>query len=119
MSIEDLMDHKCDIYHYGSSDQSIGYGFKEKKHSYPDVADIKEVSCHFHATESTINQDETMNKYPAHIKVDFPIGTNIQLNDKVVWSENGLAYTAEIPRTIRGHHIVVYVNRSGAVKEAL
>lgn len=121
MSFEDLLDHKCDIYHYTNQSVNKGYGFTENKYSYPDAPDEKDISCHFHVTDTNIKQDAPMNKYPAHIKVDFPADANIKLNDKVVWKDgsNTFSYTAEIPRNIRGHHIVVFVNRDGAVKEAL
>ncbi len=47
-------------------------------------------------------------------KSEDPLGTDIRLNDKVVDLENGYAYIAEVPRVIRGHHISVYLHRTGA-----
>ncbi len=123
MAIEDLFDHKCDIYHCLESNDSPGYGLPgSPKFSYPDTPDLVDVPCHFAVSNAYINisQGEPKNHYTGQIKLTLPKGTDIRLNDKIVdktidaatGEVKGYEYTAEIPRDIRGHHIAVYLHRT-------
>jgi hypothetical protein len=122
LAIEDFFDHKCDIYHSKKETVSPGYNLPgSPKFSYGSVPDIENVDCHFHVKNSsiTIVQEEVVNRYEDHVKLALPAGTDIRLNDRVINRDTGLVYTAELPRNIRDHHIAVYLQRAGAIKEAL
>ena len=113
--IENLLDHSCDIYHLTKTASSPGYGLpSESNFSYPAKADLEGVSCHFGIKNSqvVVVQREPQQDYDARIKLTLPAGTDIRVNDKVVDNDSGYSYTAEIPRNIRGHHIIVYVKRN-------
>lgn len=124
MALEDFFDHTCMLFHAEKNNRNLGYGISDENHfSYPDVAEEKDtdIPCHFSVKAGTYqtSQGEPQNAYSARLKLALPIGTDIRVNDKVISGVTGYEYTAEIPRNIRNHHITVYVNRSGTVKEAL
>ena len=114
--IEDFFDHKCNIFHVTTTSSSPGYGLptgSDVKYGYGTKPDLTEVMCHFGVKTSsiTIVQNEPQNDMDARIKLTLPTGTDIRLNDKIVSLETGLEYTAEQPRNIRDHHIIVYIKR--------
>ena len=120
MAWEDFLNHTCDLYHVVSTDTTPGYGLPgTPKHSYANVPDLVDVPCHFKQGSSgvvgnTIKQELPQKDYNARLKVVFPAGTDVRLNDKVVDHRTGMVYYAEIPRTIYGqHHVYVWVNREG------
>lgn len=112
--IENLFDHRCSIYHLRKGTSSPGYGLPAAgTYDYAETPDIENLACHFGVKSSSINiiQQEPQNSMDARIKLNLPAGTDIRLNDKVVDCDTGLEYTAEQPRNIRNHHIIVYVKR--------
>ena len=112
--LNDFFDHICDIYHLTSSPASPGFGLPASPvYSYPAEADEKSVRCHFgvKAATVTVTQTEPANMLDAKLKLALPAGVDVRLNDKIVWLDTGLEYTAELPRNIRGHHKFVYVKR--------
>lgn len=120
MAFESLLDHECDIYHMRRTDASPGYGLPSSpKFSYGETPDLASVRCHF-CTKSgvTVVQMEPQAKYEAKIKLVLPPGVDVRLNDKIVDRHAGYEYTAEIPRTVRNHHIAVLLRRTSA-QEAL
>lgn len=120
MSIESLLDGKCDIYHMQKKDKGMGYGIKTHAFNYPKEPDEKNVDCHFNVNASAnLTQTEAGNEYISIGKLQLPIGTDIRVNDKVVDRSNGLIYTAELPRNIREHHIAVTIQRKGTIKGVL
>ena len=89
MSLDNLLDHKCDIYHLKKSKSTVGYGLSDTvSFDYGDIPDLKNVICHF-GVESLDSSVE-------------------QKNPQNILTEN----TAERPRNIRGHHIFVYIKRT-------
>lgn len=119
MSLEDFFDHKCDIYHIQEGQASPGYGLAASpSFSYPTEPDIKERDCHFgvRSQSVTVTQTAPANLMDAKIKLTLPAGTDVRLNDKIVNCTTGFEYTAELPLNIRGHHIFVYIKRTGGQK---
>lgn len=119
MSLEDFFDHKCDIYHIQEGQASPGYGLAASpSFSYPAEPDIKELDCHFgvRSQSVTVTQTAPANLMDAKIKLTLPVGTDVRLNDKIVNCATGFEYTAELPLNIRGHHIFVYIKRTGGQK---
>ena len=115
MSLDNLLDHKCDIYHLKKSKSTVGYGLPDSvSFDYGDVPDLKNVICHFgvESLDSSVEQKNPQNILTERIKLTLSIGTDIRINDKVVDCETGLEYTAERPRNIRDHHIFVYIKRT-------
>ncbi len=115
MAIENLLDHRCDIYHLRESEVSPGYGLPSSpSFDYPSKPDLRSVICHFgiEALDAGTKQKQPQNVLSEKIKLTLPIGTDIRINDKVVDCDNGFEYTAEKRRNIRGHHIFVYVKRT-------
>ena len=123
MAWEDFLNHKCDIYHLTKSQTDLGFGIiDEESFSYPDSPDHADVSCHFSVKTGkyVIVQNEPVNNYDARVKIAFPIGTDIRVNDKIISHETGFSYIAELPREIKNaHHMIVYANREGDIKEAV
>lgn len=114
--IEDFFDHKCNIFHLTTTSSNPGYGLPAgslKNHNYGTKPDLANVMCHFGVKSSsiTIVQGVPENDMDARIKLTLPTGTDIRLNDKIVSLVTGLEYTAEQPRNIRDHHIIVYIKR--------
>lgn len=117
--IEDFFDHKCNIFHVQKETASPGYNLPgSPSFSYGSVPDISEHDCHFGVRNGDLrtSQQQPQNDLNARLKLTLPTGTDIRLNDKVVDCSTGFAYTAEVPRNIRGHHIIVYIKREGAGK---
>ncbi|MDR1408850.1 MAG: YqbH/XkdH family protein [Oscillospiraceae bacterium] len=116
MSLETLLDHKCNIYHIVETQTSPGYGLATSaSFSYPENPDLQQVPCHFAVRSAdagaTLIQHEPQNDLTWRTKLVLPLGTDIRRNDKVVSLDTGLEYTAEQPRNIRNHHLFVYVQR--------
>ena len=115
--IEDFFDHKCDVYHVQKQQGSPGYGLPEAAtYSYGDDPDIAGLPCHFGVKSSSVIvvQQEPQNALDSRIKLTYPAGIGIRINDKIVDCGTGLAYTAELPRNIRDHHQFVYIKRVDA-----
>ncbi len=119
MAFEDFLDHTCDIYHVVGVAQSPGYGLQSSpRYDYANTPDISNVPCHFTqggsgGTVNTVLQSEPNKTFEDRIKLTLPIGTDVRVNDKIVDHRTGHAYTAEIPRTVRNHHMYVHVKRDG------
>ena len=112
--IADFFDHKCNIYHLQSAEKSPGFNLPSSPaFSYPDTPDEAEVPCHFAVKSAsvTVTQSEPANLLDAKIKLTLPAGTDLRLNDRIVWLNNGTEYTSELPRNIRNHHLFAYVKR--------
>lgn len=119
MALEDFFDHYCDIYHIDEKEASPGYGLAASpSFSYPTEPDIKAQNCHFgvRSQSVTVTQTAPANLMDAKIKLTLPAGTDIRINDKIVDCDTGLAYTAEQPRNIRGHHLFVYIKKTEGQK---
>lgn len=120
MAYEDLLDHRCDIYHMVKDDKSIGYGIKQAGYSYPSEPDIADIACHFNVNaDATLTQTESANEFIYSGKLQLPADTDVRVNDKIVDKSTGLEYKAEMPHNIRGHHVMVHVQRKGTIKGAL
>lgn len=121
MSIEAFFDHQCSIYHLKKETPKIGYGIAidavEIYESEPSVS----TECHFYVKSdgNKVIQNEPFSAVEGTIKLSLPAGTDIRLNDKVLWKETGLYYRAGIPRNIRNHHISVILQREDGVKGAI
>lgn len=116
MSLESLLNHKCDIYHVREGERSPGYGLPASpSFSYPEEPDITEQECHFgvRSASITVTQTAPANVMDAKIKLTLPIGTDVRLNDKIVDCTTGLEYTAEQPINVRGHHLFAYIKKIG------
>lgn len=121
MSLENLLDHTCDIYHIREEQKSPGYGLPASpSFNYPTEPDLKAVPCHFGVRSQSVVvvQTEPANLMQASIKLTLPAGTDIRLNDRIVDCGTGLEYTAEQPRNIRNHHLFVQVKKKDG-QEAL
>lgn len=115
--ITDFFDHTCNIFHLKTESASPGYELPDSpSHSYPATPDAENVICHFGVKSATVTvtQTEPANMLDAKIKLTLPVGTDVRLNDRIVWNDTGLVFTAEVPRNIRGHHKFVYVKRVNA-----
>lgn len=123
MAFDSLLGHTCDIYHMRKTDKSPGYGLPSSpSFSYEKKADLAAVPCHFSTKTGsggiTVIQGEPQARLEAKIKLVLPLGTDVRLNDKIVDCDMGYAYTAEVPRKIRNHHLTVMLHRTSA-QEAL
>lgn len=117
--IADFFDHKCNIHHLQGEAKSPGFNLPSSPaFSYSDAPDEAEIPCHFAVKSATVTvtQNEPANLLEAKIKLTLPAGTDIRLNDRIVWLDNGTEYTAELPRNIRNHHVFAYVKRTDAQK---
>jgi hypothetical protein len=110
-----MLNHRCDIYHIQRTDASPGYNLPGSPlFSYPDAPDIARVACHFNVKSGSrsIVQNEPQADYEAKIKLVYPLGVDIRLNDKIVDCGTGYEYTADIPVKIRNHHEYVMLRRT-------
>jgi len=110
-----MLNHHCDVYHLRKTDASPGYQLPSSpSFSYPDEPDISGVRCHFGVKNGTrsIVQLEPQAIYEARIKLAYPIGIDIRLNDKIVSLEDGYEYTADNPIKVRSHHMFVWLRRT-------
>lgn len=123
MAWEDMLNHKCDIYHIAKKEMNLGYGITDTEHFlYPAEPDLADVPCHFHIKTGNLQlvQTDPLDILQARIKISLPFGTDIRTNDKVVSHETGYAYMAEVPRVIHNnHHIIAYLKREKPVKGAI
>ena len=121
MSFDTMLNHKCAVYHVIRTDKSPGYNLPASpSFSYPDEPDIAELPCHFGVKggAGVVVQTEPKANYEAKIKLTVPMGTDIRLNDKIINTETGYEYTAEVPMTVREHHMFVMIKRTSS-QEAL
>jgi len=117
---DELLDHKCAIYHMVKQEKDLGYGIGAGNFTYPAVPDIPDAACHFNVGDiGSMEQTEDANEYTVVGKLNLPYGTDIRVNDKIVDLGNGIEYRAEVPQNIRNHHMVVRVQRKGKVKGAV
>ncbi|MBE6845038.1 MAG: DUF3599 family protein [Ruminococcus sp.] len=115
MAFEELLNHKCNIYHLRKTEKSVGYGLKPSLNfSYPEEPDEKDVTCHFgiESFEASVKQEQPQNVLREKIKLMLPFDTDIQINDKVIDCDSKFEYTAEKPVKVRNHHIYVYIKRT-------
>ncbi len=120
MPFENLLDHKCAIYHMKKDGKNLGYGITEEAFSYPAEPDEADIPCHFNVSDTgTLNQTEDANEYTVVGKLNLPCGTDVRVNDKIIDLCSGISYYAEVPRNIRDHHIIVQVQRKGKVRGAI
>ena len=119
MAIEDFFNHRCSLYHIVKGTGTPGYGLPSSPtFDYPAEPDEADIPCHFNqggsgGTINTLVQNLPEHSLEDRIKLALPIGTDVRVNDKVLDHRTGLFYYAEIPRTIRDHHIYVWVKREG------
>ena len=117
MSIEQLFDHRCDIYHLLKDENSPGYNLPSSpSFRYPPETHQNGVKCHFTikaGNNTSMAQNEPQNEFTARTKLNLPVGTDIRLHDKVVDCDTKLAYTVvSPPRNIRGNHIIADIERT-------
>ncbi len=119
MSLENLLNHTCDIYHIRENSSSPGYTLPHSPtFSYSDTPDISGQKCHFGVKSAsvTITQTEPANLMDAKIKLTLPADTDVRLNDKITDCATGFEYTAEQPVNVREHHVFVYIKKTGGQK---
>ena len=115
MSIEAFFDHTCDIYHLSKEQASPGFKLPASpSFAYPEEPSEAAIPCHFAVKSASVTttQEDPANMMDARIKLTLPVGTDIRINDKIVWRDTGLEYTAELPRNVRNHHKFVFVKRT-------
>lgn len=116
MSLENLLNHTCDIYHIREKAESPGYGLAPSPaFSYPDGPDIRGQRCHFGVKSQsvTVTQTAPANLMEARTKLTLPIGADVRLNDKIIDCATGQEYTAEQPVSVRNHHLFVFIKKVG------
>lgn len=82
MSLENLLNHTCNIYHAREEQKSPGYGLPASpSFYYPEEPDVAEQECHFgvRSQSVTITQTQPVNIMDAKIKLTLPIGADIRL----------------------------------------
>lgn len=120
MSFEDMLNHRCAIYHLKSTPEDMGYNITSNKFAYKEKPDLTDIPCHFNINDTgNMNQTEDANEYIVVRKLQLPLETEIYINDKVVNMDNGMEYIAEIPKKVRNHHIIVNIQRKGKLKGAI
>lgn len=114
MSLENLLNHTCNIYHNREEQKTPGYGLPASpSFYYPAEPDIEAQQCHFGVRSQSVSVTQTApsNVMDAKIKLTLPLGTDIRLNDKIVDCDTGLEYTAEQPVKAREHHLFAYIKK--------
>lgn len=87
--IEDFFEQKCNIYHLMSEKVDYGYGIDittERAYKYSDKPNEILVPCHFTLSSQIgekVYQGRPMSTLDGDVKVAFPVGTDIRINDKI------------------------------------
>lgn len=119
---EDFLNHRCDIYHLETKQQSAGYGIKTGTvMRYGSTPSVTDVHCHFHVKSDVIRIEQN-EPYPAlsgEGKLTLPIGTDIRKNDKVRNRETGECFICDRPTKIQDHHITVKIKAESGLKGAI
>lgn len=98
----------------------MGFGITQEDYGYPDTPDLENVPCHFNVEAyANLEQTEVENEYIYTGKLQLPLGTDVRINDKIIDVSTGLEYYAQVPRTIRNHHVAVMVQRKGLTQAAI
>lgn len=106
MSINNLMDHKCNIHHIIKTSSGGGFGLPaEDKYSYSKDPDILSQPCHFKLNKLIITDSGPAKSFSSTSHADFPIGTDVRPNDKIVDLETNIVYYCNIPKNLRGNRI--------------
>lgn len=104
--IENLMNHRCNIFHVIKSSSGGGFGLPSQDvYSYRDTPDISSQSCHFKLNRLIVNGTGPAKSFSNNSHVDFPTGTDVRMNDKILDLETGIIYYANPPKSIRGNRI--------------
>lgn len=114
MSYQNLLIHRCDVYHLKEKDSSgEGYGVPaddmEKEYYYNESPDLINVPCYFTEKNQSIVQNEPNQTIVQSMLVHFLPSIDIGMNTKVVWE--GSAFRLQKPRKIKNHHIEVIAVR--------
>lgn len=120
MSLEALLNHRCNIYHIVEMMSSPGYGLPgSPSHSYPEEPDITDQICHFgvHGSSFSINQTRPINIEDERTKLTLPLDTDVRLNDLIEDVSSGEKFIAERPVNIRDHHLFVYIKKLGVERQ--
>ena len=90
MAFEDLLDHRCDIYHMVKGEKDMGFAIKQTGFSYPKVPDVEDVACHFNVNANAeLTQTESANEFIYSGKLQLPAGTDVRVNDRTgIYSGN-------------------------------
>lgn len=118
MSLENLLNHFCDIYHIQEKQISPGYGLASSPcFYYAQQPDICRQICHFSVDQnSSVVQTAPANQIESKIKLTLPVKTDIRINDKIVDCETGAEYTVEQPINVRNHHMIAWIHKVGEEK---
>lgn len=107
MSYQQMLIHRCDIYHETAQSPLAGrFGIPADKlqpvFSYPDTPDEENVPCYFtEKTQQLIQEEPDQTVYHSFL-VHFPRSSDIRMNDKIIWQHN--SYILKLPKKIRHHH---------------
>lgn len=112
----DFLNDRCNIYHLQLKSQSLGFGIEDEsvKMEYSAEPDLADVPCHFnrHGLFEGLTETNASRVYHGVSKVQFPLGTDIRMNDRIEDIATGTTYTASVPWIVgRSHHIAVQVTR--------
>lgn len=113
MSINNLFDHSCNIYHQIIQEKELEYGLKSSNvYTYENEVSEKYIPCHFkNINDQRITQKEAFYASYDDIKVILPFGTNVVLNDKIVNAQTNEQYIAGFPINYRNSHIIVRLRK--------
>lgn len=112
MSINQLFDHKCDIYRLQESVESGTYGLPDSKtFGYTSTPVAVDQECHFKlsALSAGVTRTDPNKQVFQEGKLTFPLGTDVQNQDKVVNKETQVTYIVYFPKNLRGNHIVATI----------
>lgn len=115
---EDFLNDRCDIYHARETTETRGFGIPDGTAIvYGEEPDAADVPCHFNRANagglvSGVSDSPPFRQYMGEAKVQFPVTTDVRVNDRIVHRETGCSYTASVPYVVgRGHHIAVMAVR--------
>lgn len=104
--IENLMNHQCHIFHVVKSSSGGGFGLPgQDLYNYNKTPDILSQKCHFKLNKLIVNGSGPAKSFSSNSHVDFPMGTDIRMYDKILDLETGVVYYCNPPKSIRGNRI--------------
>ncbi|MBM0064933.1 DUF3599 family protein [Alkalicoccobacillus gibsonii] len=114
MSLENFLVHTCDVFRLVAVAPKKSYGIEiEQPNQSAEEPVYTGVPCYFQELTQDVVQGQPHTTFVQRMRVTFPAGTDIKLNDTVKWS--GATYKLQQPKDVRGHHIIVTATRSDAL----
>lgn len=114
MSYHSLLTDRCDLFHLEKQEAmhskfGIPTGDLQMTLSYSEVPSLRDLACYIIEKSQSLVQEEPNTVIYQSYLVHFPLGSDVRLQDKMVW--NGVSLKLQQPKIVKNHHIEVMAVR--------